>query len=138
MTQRFQGRNLVVMATEGEAPAVGDSGWVDITAENRTGFADSTIKPERPRNAGAGRMAHDVIDHAEGDVTMTLDSTSVSRRVFAAGGGRRMSFLVYPKGRAGSYVIYQTFISVTKNYESAGAVTYNVTGTIEIAPTEGP
>ena len=138
MAQRFQGRNLVVLAVEGEAPAASDGSWVDITAENRTGFDDSTIKPERPRNAGAGRMAHDVIDHAEGDVTLTIDSTSVSRRVFAAGGGRRVSFLVYPRGRSGSYIIYQTFVSVVKNYEASGAVTYNVTGNIEIAPTEGP
>ena len=77
--------------------------------------------------------------HAEGTVGTTLDSTSVSRQVFAVGGGRRVSFLYSPEGEASGspYEIYQTLVSVSKAHEAQGAVVYTVSGDIEVEPTFG-
>ena len=133
------GRSTVVEAVAGTPPA-DPADWVNITAENRTGFSDSTQKQERPRNDGSGRLAHDIIDHAEGDISMTLDDTDVSRPLFWSGGGTRMSFRYSPEGQASGkpFTVYQCLVSVPITFEAQGAVTYAVTGTIEVAPdTEG-
>ena len=113
--------------------------FVDVSNDNRTGFDVSILSSERPRHDGGGLMAHDLIDHAEGTFSFTLDSTSVTRPVFAAGGGRRMWVRYGPRGQATGFPhsTYQAFVGVTKNYEPQGAVTYAVTGTIEVEPVEG-
>ena len=132
------GRNVTLEAVAGPAD-VTTSGWVDISAENRTGFDVSILELERPRNDGSGRLAHDRTEHAEGTVSFTLDSTAVSRPLFAFGGGRRMSFRYSPEGSASGrpFRIYQSLISVSKAFEAQGAVTYTVNGTIEIEPLTG-
>ena len=131
------GRQATLKAVEGEPVAVTSNDWVDITDENRTGFDVSILETERSRNAGGGRTAHDLTGHAEGTVGTTLDSTSVSRQVFAAGGGRRVSFLYSPEGDASGspYEIYQTLVGVSKAHEAQGAVVYTVSGDIEVEPT---
>ena len=113
--------------------------YVDVSNDNRRGFDVSILNTERGRHDGGGRMAHDVIDHAEGTVSFTLDSTATTRPLFALGGGRRLWVRYGPQGSAvGSpRTTYQVLVSVNKNYEAQGAVTYAVTGDIEVEPTEG-
>lgn len=113
--------------------------WVDITKENRTDFNETITRTERPRNDGDGLLAHDLTGHASGEVSFTLDSTSVSRPLFALGGGRRLWLRYSPEGdSSGSpWTVYQTLTSVSKTYEEQGAIVYTVTGMIEVAPLEG-
>ena len=109
--------------------------WVDITRENRQDFDATITETERERNDGDGLLAHDLTRHASGEVSFTLDSTSVTRPLFAIGGGRRLWFRYHPEGEGGPQDVYQALISVTKTYEDQGAITHTVNGTIEVEPT---
>ena len=133
MASRILGRNVSLEVS------VDGTNYVDVSDENRTGFDVSILSTERARHDGGGRMAHDVIDHAEGTVGFTLDSTAVTRPVMAAGGGRRMWIRYGPQGNAtGSpSVLYRTLVGVSKAYEPQGAVVYTVSGDIELEPVEG-
>lgn len=133
-----QGRESIVEAFVGVPPDVGSTDWVDITDDNRTDFNVSIVEGERPRNAGKGRTAHDLNGHASGTVGFTLDSTSVTRPLFAAGGGRRLSFRYSPEGNGpgNPWTTYQCIIGVNKAFGESGAVVYTVAGSIETEPQE--
>lgn len=112
--------------------------FVDITKENRSDFTVTTPELERERNDGDGLLVMDLTGHASGQVSFTIDNTAITRTIFALGGGRRMWYRYTPEGKeAGNdYNMYQCLVSVNKTFEPQAAVTYTVTGYIEVAPTE--
>ena len=112
--------------------------YTDITKENRINFDVTITEAERTRNDGDGLLAHDLTGHADGEVSFTIDSTAETRPFFAIGGGRRIWYRYSPEGSetGDPHTIYQTLNAITKTFEDQGAVTYTITGTIEVEPTE--
>lgn len=136
MSQRA-GRLVKIEAVRG-LPPDNDSGWVDITRDNRTGFDPSITQSSRTANDG-GRINTEAIDFRRGTITLTIDDTATTRPLFLHSGGRVMSFRESISGDASGqpFTVYVCNMSVTINGESEGAVTYSVTGTIRQEPVEG-
>ena len=134
---QISGRLLTIEAATG-LPPLNESGWTDITADNRTGFDVSITKSSRTAN-DRGRINTEVIDFRRGTVTMTIDDTAVTRPLFLHSGGRVMSFRETIEGKetGNAFTVYVCNMSVAINGEGEGAVTYAVTGTIRQEPVEG-
>ena len=136
MTQR-PGRLVKIEAVLG-LPPVNETGWTDITADNRTGFDVNITQSSRTSN-DVGRVNTEAIDFRRGTVSFTIDDTPTTRPLFIDAGGRLMSFRESIEGDStGSpFTVYVCNSSVTVNGENEGAVTYAYTGTIRQAPVEG-
>lgn len=113
--------------------------YTNITKENRTGFRVTAPRTDRTRHDGDGLLAHDLTGHASGEVSFTVDSTAETRPFFGLGGGRRMWFRYSPEGidAGNDYTVFQCLVSVNKTFEQQAAVTYTITGTVEVEPTNG-
>ena len=119
-------------------PPVNETGWTDITADNRTDF--SVTKPKSSRTANDnGNINTEAVDFRRGTVSSTIDDTPVTRPLFINASGRLMSFRESVEGdTTGSpFTVYVCNSSVTVNGENEGAVTYTYVGTIRQQPVEG-
>ena len=136
MSQRA-GRLVKVEAAVG-LPPVNESGWVDITAANRTTFDVSVTQSSRTANE-LGSINTEAIDFRRGTVSLTIDDTAETRAIFFGNGGRIISFRESIEGDSSGqpFTVYVCNSSVTINGEAEGAVTFGFTGTIRQEPVTG-
>lgn len=137
MSDQLAGRLVKIEAVVGEPPS-NESGWVDITADNRTGFDVSITQSSRTAN-DRGRINTQAIDFKRGTISFTVDDTPTTRPLFLHSGGKVMSFRESLRGDGvgQSFTVYTCNMSLTVSAESEGAVTYGVTGTIRAEPETG-
>ena len=82
------GRLVNIEAARG-LPPVNETGWVDITADNRTGFDVSITQSSRTAN-DSGRINTEAIDFRRGTISFTVDDTETTRPLFLPRGGQLM------------------------------------------------
>ena len=131
------GRLVNIEAARG-LPPVNETGWVDITADNRTGFDVSITQSSRTAN-DSGRINTEAIDFRRGTISFTVDDTETTRPLFLPSGGQLMSFRESVEGKeaGNAFTVYVCNMSISIEGETEGAVTYSVTGTIRQEPVEG-
>ena len=137
MSNQVSGRLLKLEAFVGEIPESG-SGWVDITAYNRTGFQFTPTESSRTAN-NEGRINTDPTGFMRGTLSFTIDDTEGTRPLFLESGSKIMSFRESPEGSAAGkpFTVYVCNSSVGITGESEGAVMYVYSGTVRQEPVIG-
>ena len=127
------GSKAVVKAFVGPIPAIGS--FVDITANNRTGFDVNIEESDGDRLAANRKREHFTGGFATGTVGFTIDGDDTLRH----SSGKVVSYLYAPEGEGSGnpYTLYQTINSLSKDFTRGSQVTYTVNGTIMLEPRAG-